>query len=65
VTIEILQFLLGNGHTSTVDDVLLNTLGAVIGYIALLLAAAVIRRLPRRAEAPPDRARGIGSDAGP
>ena len=48
--VETLQFVLGSG-VSELDDLILNTLGAVLGYAATALFVTVFRR--RRARRPP------------
>jgi hypothetical protein len=43
--IEVVQFVAGSGHTTSADDVMMNTLGGVVG---LALSRAVRRTLHRR-----------------
>ena len=54
-SIELSQMLFGLGSLGTIDDVIFNTLGAMIGFGLWLAAAQVAARLPRpvtRAEEP-------------
>ena len=44
-TIEIVQFVLGSGHTTSVDDVVMNTFGGVLG---LFLLRSIRRGVGRR-----------------
>jgi len=52
VAIEVIQFVIGH-HSSATDDVILNTLGGVLGYAAMRGGRIVLRgRAERRAAAP-------------
>lgn len=51
VLIESLQALLP-GHTTDVDDVILNTVGAALGYLAFSMVARIGRRRPVPKEHP-------------
>ena len=48
LAIELMQFVLGSG-VSELDDLALNTLGAVIGYALGCLALGVVSRFKKRA----------------
>lgn len=50
-TIEVGQYVLANGRTTSIDDVLLNTLGGIGGYLAMV----VVRVLVCEQEATQDR----------
>ena len=45
-SIEVVQFAVGSGHTSSTDDVLWNTLGGLLGYALLRGARRIRRRAP-------------------
>jgi len=56
-SIETVQFVLGSGHTASTDDVVWNTLGALLGYSLLRVAR---RMRSRRRASDPVRARARG-----
>ncbi len=56
--IEVLQFALGSGHTSSIDDVVWNTLGGLLGYSLLRGFRHIRRRSTSRPRASLGRASG-------